>query len=181
MEKATQRIKKVAIIGPESTGKSDLCELLAQHYRTVFVPEYARQYFERHDISKYELSDLVLIAKEQLALEKSMLSKAQGFLFYDTTLITIKIWAQHRFKTVPKIISESIKADDYDYYLLSNNDVEWVKDPQRFDEDIRDYLFELNKQELEVLGVRYDIIKGVGEERLHSTIKLIDDFFGFSK
>lgn len=177
MEKATQRIKKVAIIGPESTGKSDLCELLAQHYRTVFVPEYARQYFERHDISKYELSDLVLIAKEQLALEKSMLSKAQGFLFYDTTLITIKIWAQHRFKTVPKIISESIKADDYDYYLLSNNDVEWVKDPQRFDEDIRDYLFDLNERELQKLNVHYNIISGVGEQRFLNTLQLIENHF----
>ncbi len=177
MEKATQRIKKVAIIGPESTGKSDLCELLAQHYRTVFVPEYARQYFENHDILNYHISDLEIIAKEQLALEKKILPEAKNYLFYDTTLITIKIWSQHRFDMVPKMISEAIKPGDYDYYLLSNNDVKWVKDPQRFDEDIRDYLFELNKQELQKLGVNYDVISGVGEERLHSTIKLIDDFF----
>ncbi len=177
MEKTNQRIKKIAIIGAESTGKTDMCAMLAKHYNTVFVPEYAREYFNKHDILNYSLNDLITIAKQQLANEQSMLTKAQRFLFCDTTLITIKIWAQHRFNEVPKFINDNIRAEDYDYYLLSNNDIEWVKDPQRFDEDIRDYLFDLNEQALQQLQVNYHILSDVGNQRFLNAIQLIDHYF----
>lgn len=177
MEKTNQGIKKIAIIGAESTGKSDMCALLAKHYNTVFVPEFAREYFNTHDILNYSLNDLITIAQQQLTNEQNMHTKAQNYLFCDTTLITIKIWAQHRFNEVPKFISDHIKGNDYDYYLLSNNDIPWVKDPQRFDENIRDYLFDLNERELQKLNVHYNIISGVGEQRFLNTLQLIENHF----
>ena len=103
-------VKKIAILGAESTGKSTLCEQLAKHYNTVYVPEYARTYFEEKDIKKYSLDELVLIASHQLDLEREMEEKATHFLFCDTTLITIKIWALNQFNKVPDIISKSIKS-----------------------------------------------------------------------
>ena len=45
-------LKKIVVIGPESTGKSSLCKLLAEHYNTLWCPEYAREYLTS---SRYEL------------------------------------------------------------------------------------------------------------------------------
>ena len=178
MEKTTNhKIKKIVIVGAESTGKTILCAQLAKHYKTVYVPEYARTYFEKHDINNYGTSDLEIIAKKQLELEAQYLLKANRFLFCDTSLITIKIWSTLKFNKVPNFITKSIKSNDYDLTLISNNDVPWVADSQRKNEGLREHLFKLNKHELQKLNVDYNIIKGVDEERLKNTIKVIDDTF----
>jgi NadR type nicotinamide-nucleotide adenylyltransferase len=178
MEKTIDnKIKRIVIIGPESTGKTILCEQLAEHYHTVFVPEYARTYFEEHDIDSYDTSDLEKIAKKQLQLEKDYLPKANRFLFCDTSLITIKIWAMHKFNKVPSFITKSIKDNDYDLTLVTNNDVPWVADPQRRNEDLREHLFKSNKHELQKLDIDYKIIKGIGDARLKNTIQLIETAF----
>jgi NadR type nicotinamide-nucleotide adenylyltransferase len=178
MEKTTSnKVKRIVIVGAESTGKTILCEQLAKHYNTVHVPEYARIYFEEHDINNYDTSDLEIIAKKQLELESEYLLKANRFLFCDTSLITIKIWSNHKFNKVPSFITESIKSNDYDLSLISNNDVPWVADSQRRNADLREHLFKSNKHELQKLNVDYKIIKGIGEDRLKNTITLIEDAF----
>src|ERR1700748_476965 len=62
-------LKKIVVIGPESTGKSTLCELLAQHYNTLWYPEFAREYLSIHG-TKYTYDDLLTIAKGQVELEE---------------------------------------------------------------------------------------------------------------
>ena len=69
-----ETIKKIVIIGPESTGKSTLCEKLAAHYQTLWVPEYAREYLEKHG-TDYSYEDLLTIAKGQIELEERISSK----------------------------------------------------------------------------------------------------------
>ncbi|MES2761411.1 MAG: ATP-binding protein [Bacteroidota bacterium] len=170
-------MRKVVIIGAESTGKTILCEQLAEHYNTVCVPEYARAYFEEHDINNYNTSDLEVIAKKQLELEKELSKKAKKFLFCDTSLITVKIWSTHKFNKVPAFITKSIKPADYDLYLISNNDVPWIEDAQRRHENLREHLFKWNRHELQKLNVDYKIITGTGEERLKNAIRLIEDAF----
>ena len=61
-------IKKVAAIGPESTGKSTLCEQLAKHFNTIWCSEYARTYLNENGV-KYNYADLIKIAEGQLAAE----------------------------------------------------------------------------------------------------------------
>ncbi|MDF2447942.1 MAG: ATPase [Bacteroidota bacterium] len=170
-------VPKVVILGAESTGKTVLCEQLAEHYKTVFVPEYARTYFDSHDINNYTVDDLETIAKNQLELEKEFIPKSNKYLFCDTSLITVKIWSTHKFNKVPTFITNAIKPTDYQLYLVANNDVSWVEDPQRRNEGLRDHLFKWNKHELQKLNVDYKIIKGVGEERLKCAIQLINEAF----
>src|SRR4026208_1230742 len=93
---------KVAVIGPESTGKSTLCELLAQHYNTQWCPEFAREYLLTHG-TDYTYNDLLYIAKGQIAMEdeyiqstvsspQSTFSSSSQFLFIDTEMYVMKVW-----------------------------------------------------------------------------------------
>ena len=83
-------IKKIAIIGPESTGKSILTSELAKHYKTVSVPEYAREFLAKHNNTYAEI-DLVEIAKGQQNSIEENIQEANTFLFIDTELLVIKI------------------------------------------------------------------------------------------
>src|SRR5215467_1623034 len=70
-------LKKIVVIGPESTGKSSLCEKLAEHYNTLWCPEYAREYLTIHGMN-YTYDDLLTIAKGQLQLEKQFELRVQS-------------------------------------------------------------------------------------------------------
>ena len=65
-----KQLKKIVVIGPESTGKSTLTQLLAQHYKTEWCAEYAREYLTTHG-TEYTFEDLLTIAKGQVELEDS--------------------------------------------------------------------------------------------------------------
>src|SRR4030095_14781140 len=62
-------LKKIVVLGPESTGKSSLCTQLAEHYNTLWCPEYAREYLTLHGMN-YTYEDLLTIAKGQVELEE---------------------------------------------------------------------------------------------------------------
>jgi len=70
-------LKKIVVIGPESTGKSSLCEKLAEHYNTLWCPEYAREYLTIHGMN-YTYEDLLTIAMEQVELEEKYSQLAIG-------------------------------------------------------------------------------------------------------
>lgn len=171
---AKRSIIKIGIIGAESTGKTWLCEELAKHYNTLWVPEYAREYFNDSDIYNYTLDDLVIIAKKQIELEEEFLKKANGFLFCDTTLITLKIWAELEFKTTPAFIEENLKAVKYDHYFITDNQIPWAEDPLRQNKFSREMLFEMNLAEVQKSGIPYTVVTGMDEERLKLAIKDID-------
>ena len=174
---AESSIIKIAVLGAESTGKTALCEALANHYRTVWVPEYAREYFNDSDIYNYTLDDLVNIAREQILRESKLLRDANQIIFSDTTLITLKIWAELEFETTPEFIREALKRERYDHYLLTDNSVNWQADPLRQNKHSRDLLFEMNEFELKNLGAAYTVISGLDEQRTKQAVGVIDEKF----
>lgn len=172
MEKRS--IIKIAVVGAESTGKSWLCEELAKHYETTWVPEYAREYFNDSDIYNYTLADLVTIAKKQIELEHQFLPKANGFLFCDTTLVTLKIWAELEFQQTPDYIEENLKNNDYACYLITDNQVPWTEDPLRQNKHSRDLLFEMNISEVKSLKIPFSVISGTDQKRLTNAIEFLE-------
>lgn len=70
-------LKKVVVIGPESTGKSTLCERLAKHYQTDWCPEYAREFLLKNG-TNYSYEDLLTVAKGQLAGEDKYILKMKS-------------------------------------------------------------------------------------------------------
>src|SRR6476660_2275644 len=91
-------IKKVVIIGPESTGKSTLCQQLAEHYHSSWCAEYARAYLLKHGMN-YTYDDLLIIAKGQIKLEEETLQSAgsKSTVFIDTDMYVMKVWCEFVF------------------------------------------------------------------------------------
>ncbi|MDH5474418.1 MAG: ATP-binding protein [Cyclobacteriaceae bacterium] len=167
-------IKKIVVIGPESTGKSTLSSTLAKHYATTWVQEHARTYIDELNRS-YKEHDLIEIAKEQLQLEDNAIKKTNKLLICDTNLITIQIWSEYKYgRCAPEII-DSINSRKYDLYLITNVDIPWADDPQREHPHLREFFFDLYKNTIKKTGVPYIEISGEDfNDRLITAINAID-------
>jgi len=195
-------VKKIVIIGPESTGKSTLCEQLAEYYKTSWCPEYAREYLLTYG-TDYTYSDLLTIAQGQVALEeklgktaketgeaaggKKAVAQATGSggpavrlsdqpFFIDTDMYVMKVWCEFVFGNCHRYILDQIVQRDYDLYLLCNVDLPWVKDELREypDLDNRLTLYYFYKDIMVNQSVPWVSISGGYEERLRTAIKSVD-------
>lgn len=170
-----EKIVKVAIIGPESTGKSTLTAALASHYQTIWVQEYAREYCSKLT-SECTLQDEINIFYGQLALEAAALAQKPSLLLCDTTVLTVKVWCEHVFGSCPDFIKETIDSHHYDFYLLLDIDMPWEPDPLRDFPHLRAHFLTIYKQELKLLAKPFTLISGLGEQRLKQAIQAIDTF-----
>ena len=173
-------IRKIAVIGSESTGKSELCQHLAMHYDTEWVPEYARFYLDRLD-GEYQQHDLKSIAEGQLSWEDEKAEYANEYLICDTNLIVIKIWSDHKYGNTDARIEEQSRSRKYDFYLLNNIDIPWMPDPQREHPKLRDHFFNVYKNYLEENEFPYAIVSGIEGERKKCAVNAIDDNFSDKK
>lgn len=166
---------KIVITGAESTGKTELAKQLAQHFEGILIPELAREYVEKLD-RHYGFDDIEKIARQQMAAEEKISGK-QTFIFFDTWLILTKIWFQEVYKQVPAWIETYIHAHPPDFFLVCENDLEWVYDPVRENKDKREYLQSIYIGEIEKLGKHWHMISGKGQQRTENAIKAIEAFF----
>ena len=170
-----RNLDKIAIIGPESTGKSLLTKELARYFNANSVSEYSRDYFENREY-KYEIEDLISIAKGQLCKEENIANSSSGLLFCDTDILTIKIWSHIVFNTVPDWIDEKVKTHTYQLYLLCNTDIEWESDRFRKNDHNRQYIYNLFVKELERYNLNYRVVKGKGGVRLVNAVSFLEEF-----
>jgi NadR type nicotinamide-nucleotide adenylyltransferase len=165
--------KKIAIIGPESTGKSTLSQQLALHYKTAWVAEYAREYL--HALHReYDENDLLQIAKGQIKAEDSKQGEAENGLFFcDTDLYVIKVWSEHKYHICHPWILQQIARRQYDLYLLTYIDVPWQDDPQREypQPDMRAYFYHVYRDIVIHSGVPWADIRGSKMQRLEKAVE----------
>ena len=167
-------LKKIVILGPESTGKSTLCEALANHYQTIWSPEYARQYLTENG-TNYTYDNLLTIAKGQLALEDASVEKTHDMLIIDTDMYVMKVWCEYVFNNCHPFILEKINERKYDAYLLCDIDLPWTADEMREypNEEPRKELFTIYKELLINQNTPWGIVSGTGAARTQNAIDLI--------
>lgn len=192
-------MKKIVLIGPESTGKSFLCEQLAAHFNTLWCPEYARDYLNKNG-KEYTYSDLLAIAKGQIENEEQYLrrmeemyriskehsveSRKQGSekhdepFFIDTDMYVMKVWCEFVFGKCHSFITDTIASRQYDLYLLCNTDLPWVKDELREypDEIIRKELYSIYKNLLSQQTTPWIEISGSNDLRIIQAVQSVEKF-----
>lgn len=166
------KVIRIAIVGPECTGKTDLARFLATHYKTQWVPEFARAYIEGLD-REYNQADLIQIAKGQLALEDTLAASANQFLFCDTNLVVIKIWSEFKYGTCDPEILNLLRARKYDLHVLTDVDLPWEDDPLREHPDKRQELFDLYEAELINSKTRFIKINGDYTDRRSKAVQAV--------
>ncbi len=164
---------KVAIVGPESSGKTFLAEKLALHYQCLWVPEYAREYLEGFN-HPYTKEDVEKIAKGQLAAEDAAVKKSKSLLICDTNLLVIKIWMDYKYGNAPQWIEEEIIHRKYHLHLLMAPDIPYEYDPLRENPEKGEYFFEKYEQLLVSLKTTYRVISG--KNRIQKSISTIEKF-----
>jgi NadR type nicotinamide-nucleotide adenylyltransferase len=183
-------IVKVVVIGPESTGKSSLCEQLANHYNTEWVKEYAREYLLAYG-TEYSYDNLLEIAKGQFALENAAIqlvedkiknanesnsTSSSEIVLIDTNMYVLKVWCEFVFEKCHPWILNQIVENSYDLYLLCDIDLPWVKDELREypDLQIREKLYHHYKDLLINQSTPWVNISGNYQQRLDTAINAID-------
>ena len=168
---------KIALIGPESTGKTELSRKLAEYFHTDWEPELAREYIENLD-GKYLYDDVCEIARLQILQEMKYVDRKddKSFVFFDTDLIITKVWLEYKYGKVPAFVNERISSRYFDLYLLCEPDLPWIADSVREHGDDRPYFFDWYLHEIEVLGIPFAKINGIGEERFQHALKAVNDF-----
>ncbi|WP_298974635.1 ATP-binding protein [uncultured Psychrobacter sp.] len=143
----------VAILGAESTGKTTLCQDLAEHFSrqgtSAWVPEYMRDYLQdkwNQQQATCTWQDLLPIAQGQIELENKLAQQVaqtvhtnhtnKGYLFCDTSLFEIMVYANWYYGDCPTELTQAALAHHYDLILLTKVDTPWVAD------DLRDSPFE---------------------------------------
>jgi len=172
-------IQKIVILGPESTGKSTLCEAIAKHYDIYYCPEYARQFLTEKGL-KYNYEDLLTIAKGQLTLEDEWIQKStenkKNTLVVDTDMYVMKVWCEYVFQNAHTYILEQINQRKYDLYLLCDIDLPWTQDEMREypDPKPRAELFSIYKDLLINQNTPWGIVSGTGADRTKNAIQIIE-------
>jgi NadR type nicotinamide-nucleotide adenylyltransferase len=166
-------LKKIVLIGPESTGKSTLCAQLAAHYGTGWCPEYAREYLLEHGMN-YSYDDLLHIAKGQLELEEKLTNEAMetgwDFLFIDTDMYVMKVWCEYVFGKCHPFILEQIALRSYDLYFLCETDLPWTRDKLREypEPEHRNELFHMYRDLLINQATPWTVVGGIAQQRLEA-------------
>lgn len=177
LKQRTSSCKKVVLFGPESTGKTTLAKQLAQHYNTLWVPEFSRAYAEEKLSNNKELTrnDVLPIAIGQMKLENSCLERATTVVFCDTNLLETKIYSEMIYNGFcPVEVDNYARSNTYDLYILTATDLPWEKDPVRGVIDKRDLMFIEFKKILESFKLPYITVSGNKDKRLTTAIEHVD-------
>lgn len=166
---------RIAITGPESTGKTTLAKQLAELYNGLYIPEFAREYVEKLP-HHYTFADVEAIANTQIDQYQSTKSGSEQIFFFDTWLIITKVWFKWVFGRTPEWLEDKILECPIDLFLLCRPDLPWEADAVRENGgENRLKLYDQYRNELNLYGFKYVEIGGSGEVRLQSAIDAISN------
>jgi NadR type nicotinamide-nucleotide adenylyltransferase len=171
MEKATSNQIRIAIVGPESSGKTTLCQQLSTKLDADWVPEFAREYLSEK--SNYIQADLDFMLQQQLISEKEHKSP---ILFCDGDPISFKVWSLYKYGSVSPYIEKMISSHTYDFFLLLRTDLPFEEDPLRENSSLknRNELYGLFKSELNEQNLNHSSVEGLNKNRLNLALNLLN-------
>lgn len=171
-------IIRIAIFGPESTGKTTLAKQLADHYQTVWVPEFARDYLqEKLDSGRgiCDIDDMLPIAYGQTKLENESAAIANGYLFCDTNLMVTKVFSELYYNFCDSLLDKAARTHQYDLFFLTDIDVPWEDDGLRDSPEGRESVFSVFKQSLIDNKKPFITLTGDKQTRLNKAVAILEE------
>lgn len=166
--------ERVALLGPESVGKSTMTRRLAEHFGTSYVEEYGREYTENMGPGDIEAEDFERIAIGQLEREEEVARRCNGLLFCDTDVITTEAFAAVTLGRAPRAVSELADANRHALYLLLDINAPWVDDGTRWFPERRAEHMAVIKRALEKRGRDYVLVQGDYDERFRAAVAAVE-------
>lgn len=163
-------MKRIAITGPESSGKTTLAASLAAHYGVKLIPEFARIYLEEHG-SEYEQSDLDKIGMGHL---EGLVLSQDSIKITDTDFVVLKVWSDYKYNFTSTYINTLVSENHFDLHIVCSPDIPWEFDPLRENPENRHELFENYIRVLRQYKKDFIIVSGDHDKRLKRSLAAID-------
>ena len=187
----------VAILGAESTGKTTLCQDLAEHFSrqgtSAWVPEYMRDYLQdkwNQQQATCTWQDLLPIAQGQIKLENKLAQQVaqtvqtnhtnhtnKGYLFCDTSLFEIMVYSNWYYGDCPLALTQAALAHHYDLILLTEVDTPWVADDLRDAPHERDEISRYFADQLSIHHKSFRRIGGGRQTRVMQVAEWLNNFY----
>ncbi|AWA29047.1 DUF4301 domain-containing protein [Flavobacterium magnum] len=177
-QQATTTIK-IALFGPESTGKTTLARQLAAHFETVWAPEFARDYLQQKWDSEQkacEPEDLLPIAIGQVRTENDALLTANKYLFCDTNLMVTKVFSEMYYNFCDPVLDKAARKHKYDLFFLTDVDVPWENDDLRDRPQDRRTTFGIFEKALVENEKPYIVLSGPKQQRFEKAVAILNDY-----
>ncbi len=167
-------VARIAILGAESSGKSTLAAALAEHYHTLWVPEYLREFVDTHQRVPRE-EDQYGIARTQIERENAAALRADRYLFCDTTPLMTALYSKVYWGRVVAPLAELDAVHDYALTLVTAPDGPWVPDGlQRESEAVRQSVHALVLANLRARGIAHTVVSGEPAQRMEHVTRLLE-------
>jgi HTH-type transcriptional repressor of NAD biosynthesis genes len=181
-------VKKICFIGPESTGKSTCAKNIAQHFNTVYNPEYAKSLIEQQNGNFY-LDNVEQTAFAQIYKEKALSKFANKLLICDSDPLTTMIWSETLFNTCPESVKKLAIQSSYDVIFLFDYNTPYTIDIHRnltkshmekIDQDRKDFFYKM-KSHLDQMNKEYIVITGSYEQRFAQVKEYLNQCYQLDK
>lgn len=171
---------RVCVVGAESTGKTTLAADLARHFKTVWVPEYGREYSERKLASEggydFRPEEFAHIAARQCELEEEAARRCNRILICDTDAFTTSVWhRRYMGARSPEVEGIAARHGRHDLYILTDIDTPFEQDGTRDGEHVRAWMHEVFVEELRAQGRPHKPVEGTRGERLRQAVGYIEE------
>lgn len=171
-------VKRVVLVGAESTGKTTLARELAIHLNTSWVPEFGRQYAANNKIAadKWVSADFATIARHQNWMEDDAAENVEQLLICDTNSFVTEIWHERYMGKRSDEVEALSAGRRVDLYILCGDEIPFVEDGQRDGEDYyRDWMQKRFIEELTARKLPWLAVTGTAEQRLKDAIKMCEN------
>ena len=169
-------ITKVVLLGAPSTGKTTLAEKLAFHFDTQWMPEYGREYWEKHQINKrLTLEDLLKIAETHIEREDALVLQSNRILFSDTNAITTYLFSLDYHGTALAALENLAKAAEnrHDIIFVCDTDIPYDDTWDRSGDVKRKEFQQKIIEDLNNRNLKYYMLSGTIDERIEQVSKVL--------
>lgn len=166
-------VRRVCLLGGESSGKTTLTRALAKDFKTSHCEEYGRElWLERGGELRYD--DYLLIGSKQIELEEKATLAARQVVFCDTSPLTTLFYCLEQFGRAEPALHR-LAERPYDLCLLCAPDFPFMQDGTRRDGAFRARQHEFYLAQLEQRGVRWTLVEGSVQSRVEQVRREIAD------